>query len=620
MCNQQKMPLTRYTFKPGINKEGTSYSNEGNWFDADKIRFRAGRPEKIGGWVKKSVNTFLGSARKLHQWVGLDTDKFIALGTHLKLYLLKGNTFSDITPIRATTTNGVTFAATNGSSTITATDSNHGANKGDFVTFAQAVSLGGNITANVLNQEYEIAGVTDVNTFSFTAKDTSGNTVTANASDSGNGGSGVDGSYQINIGSDFYTSGFGFGSGTWGESTWGGGINSFATQLRLWTLDNFGEDLVANPRGGSIYYWDKTNGETTRAVDFSTLSGASDTPTIANQILVSEIDRHVICMGANPIGSATQDPMQIRWSDQENAAMWTPKTNNTAGGLRLSSGSEIIGAIRTRQEIAIFTDTALYSMQFIGPPFIFGVNLITEGISMVSPQACVNANNVVYFMDQDNFYMYSGTVQSLPCTVRAYVFDDFNYSQTFKVFATRNAQYNEVSWFYCSSSSDEIDRYVTYNYLEQTWTIGTLPRTSWIDAGGATTNPLAAGSSGTTSNYLYEHEVGSNDDGSAMTAYVESADFDAGDGDQFMFIKRLIPDVAFVGTDTAPELTYSIKTRDFPLGSLNTATTATVTNTTGVAYIRARARQMRVRIESTDADNSWRLGDTRFDIKADGRR
>ena len=620
MCNQQKMPLTRYTFKPGINKEGTSYSNEGNWFDADKIRFRAGRPEKIGGWVKKSVNTFLGSARKLHQWVGLDTDKFIALGTHLKLYLLKGNTFSDITPIRATTTNGVTFAATNGSSTITATDSNHGANKGDFVTFAQAVSLGGNITADVLNQEYEIASVTDVNTFTFTAKDTSGNTVTANASDSGNGGSGVDGSYQINIGSDFYTSGFGFGSGTWGESTWGGGINSFATQLRLWTLDNFGEDLVANPRGGSIYYWDKTNGETTRAVDFSTLSGASDTPTIANQILVSEIDRHVICMGANPIGSATQDPMQIRWSDQENAAMWTPKTNNTAGGLRLSSGSEIIGAIRTRQEIAIFTDTALYSMQFIGPPFIFGVNLITEGISMVSPQACVNANNVVYFMDQDNFYMYSGTVQSLPCTVRAYVFDDFNYSQTFKVFATRNAQYNEVSWFYCSSSSDEIDRYVTYNYLEQTWTIGTLPRTSWIDAGGATTNPLAAGSSGTTSNYLYEHEVGSNDDGSAMTAYVESADFDAGDGDQFMFIKRLIPDVAFVGTDTAPELTYSIKTRDFPLGSLNTATTATVTNTTGVAYIRARARQMRVRIESTDVDNSWRLGDTRFDIKSDGRR
>jgi hypothetical protein len=325
-------------------------------------------------------------------------------------------------------------------------------------------------------------------------------------------------------------------------------------------------------------------------------------------------------MGANPIGSATQDPMQIRWSDQENAAQWTPKTNNTAGGLRLSAGSEIVGAIRTRQEIAIFTDTALYSMQFIGPPFIFGVNLITEGISMVSPQACVNANNVVYFMDQDNFYMYSGTVSSLPCTVRAYVFDDFNYEQTRKTFATRNAQFNEVSWFYCSESSNEVDRYVSYNYLEQTWTIGTLPRTSWIDAGSASDNPLAAGTSGTTTNYLYEHEVGSNDDGSAMTAFVESADFDTGDGDQFMFIKRLIPDVAFIGTDTEPELTYSIKTRDFPLGSLNTATTATVTNSTGVAYVRARARQMRVRIESNDVDNSWRLGDTRFDIKVDGRR
>ena len=498
------MPLARYTFKPGINKEGTSYSNEGNWFDADKIRFRAGRPEKIGGWVKKSINSFLGSARKLHQWIGLDTDKFIGLGTHIKLYLLKGNAFYDITPVRATTTNGITFAATDGSSTITATDSDHGAKIGDFVTIAGSASLGGLITAAVLNQEYEIASVTNVNVYTFIAKDTSGDTVTANSSDTGNGGAGVDGAYQINIGSDFYTSGFGFGSGNWGQSSWGGGINSFSTQLRLWTLDNFGEDLVANPRGGSIYYWDKTNGETTRAVDFSTLTNASDTPTIANQIIVSEIDRHIICMGCNPIGTTTQDPMQVRWSDQENAAQWTPKTNNTAGGLRLSSGSEIVGAVRTRQEIVIFTDTSLYSMQFIGPPFIFGINLITEGTSTVSPQAFINANNVVYFMDQDNFYMYSGSVQSLPCTVRAYVFEDFNYGQTFKVFATRNAQFNEVSWFYCSSTSEEIDRYVTYNYLEQTWSIGTLPRTSWIDAGSASSNPLAAGSSGTSSNFLYE--------------------------------------------------------------------------------------------------------------------
>jgi len=614
------MPLARYTLKPGINKEGTSYSNEGSWFDCDKIRFRKGRPEKIGGWSKTSSNSYLGSSRKLHQWVALDSDQFVGLGTHLKLYLKKGDVYNDITPIRATTTNGITFAATNGSSTITATDSSHGAVTGDFVTISGAATLGGLITAAVLNQEYEIASVPSTSTYTLTAKDTDGDTVTANSSDSGNGGSGVDGAYQLNVGADNYTNGLGFGSGYWNQGDWGGGTNSFTSQLRLWTLDNFGEDMISNPRGGGLFYWDKSNGVTTRSVNFTALSGASDVPTVANQILVSEIDRHVVCLGANTIGTSTQDPMLVRWSNQEDAAMWTPKTDNTSGGLRLSAGSEIIGGIRTRQEIAIFTDNAIYSMQYIGPPFIFGINLVTEGVSMVSPQAAINANNAIYFMDQDNFYVYSGSIQSLPCSVRAYVFDDFNYGQTWKVHATRNAQFNEVTWFYCSSDSLEIDRYVTYNYLEQTWTIGTMARTAWMDAGSSTETPIGAGSSGTTTNYLYNQETGSNDDGSAMTAYIESADFDAGDGDQFMFIKRLIPDVAFIGTETNPELTYSIKTRDYPLGSLNTATTATVTSNTGVAYIRARARQMRLRIESTDADNTWRLGDTRFDIKEDGRR
>ena len=614
------MPLARYTLKPGINKEGTSYSNEGSWFDCDKIRFRQGRPEKIGGWSKTSINSYLGSGRKLHQWVALDSDQFVGLGTHLKLYLKQGDVFNDITPIRATTTNGITFAATDGSSTITATDSSHGAGAGDFVTIAGAVSLGGLIIAAVLNQEYEIVSVPDANTYTFTAKDTDGDTVTANSSDSGNGGSGVDGAYQLNIGADNFTNGLGFGSGYWNQSSWGGGVNSFTSQLRLWTLDNFGEDMISNPRGGGIFYWDKSNGVTTRSINFTALSGASDVPTLSNQVLVSEVDRHIICLGANTIGTTTQDPMLVRWSNQEDAAMWTPKTDNTAGSLRLSAGSEIIGGIRTRQEIAIFTDNAIYSMQYIGPPFIFGINLVTEGVSMVSPQAAINANNAIYFMDQDNFYVYSGSVQSLPCSVRAYVFDDFNYGQTWKVHATRNAQFNEVTWFYCSSDSLEIDRYVTYNYLEQTWTIGTMARTAWMDAGSSTDTPIGAGSSGSTTNYLYNQETGSNDDGSAMTAYIESADFDAGDGDQFMFIKRLIPDVSFIGTETNPVLTYSIKTRDYPLGSLNTATTATVTTDTGVAYVRARARQMRVRIESIDADNTWRLGDTRFDIKEDGRR
>ena len=615
------MPLARYTLKPGINKEGTSYSNEGSWFDCDKIRFRQGRPEKIGGWSKTSINSYLGSGRKLHQWVALDSDQFVGLGTHLKLYLKQGDVFNDITPIRSTTGNNeISFAATNGSSTITATDTSHGSGAGDFVTISGAVSLGGLVNSAVLNQEYEIDTVPSVNTYTFTAKNTSGNTVTANASDSGNGQGTVVGAYQLNVGADNFTDGLGFGSGYWNQSSWGGGINSFTSQLRLWTLDNFGEDMISNPRGGGIFYWDKSNGVTTRSINFTALSGASDVPTVCNQVLVSEVDRHIICLGANTIGTTTQDPMLVRWSNQEDAAMWTPKTDNTAGSLRLSAGSEIIGGIRTRQEIAIFTDNAIYSMQFIGPPFIFGINLVTEGVSMVSPQAAINANNAIYFMDQDNFYVYSGSVQSLPCSVRAYVFDDFNYDQTWKVHATRNAQFNEVTWFYCSGDSLEIDRYVTYNYLEQTWTIGTMARTAWIDAGSSTETPIGAGSSGSTTNYLYNQETGSNDDGSAMTAYIESADFDAGDGDQFMFIKRLIPDVSFIGTESSPVLTYSIKTRDYPLGSLNTATTATVTSDTGVAYVRARARQMRVRIESIDADNSWRLGDTRFDIKEDGRR
>ena len=615
------MPLSRYTFQPGINKEGTSYSEEGGWYDCDKIRFRAGRPEKIGGWTKNNNNTFLGSARKLIQWISLDNQKMVALGTHLKLYVKGGSSYNDITPLRTTTSAGdVTFAATNGDATITVTDSSHGAELNDFVTFSGAATLGGNITAAVLNQEYQIATIVNTTSYAIEAKDTDGDEVTANSSDSGNGGSSVVGAYQINVGLDTYVSGLGWGSGYWGQSTWGGGTSGFAAQLRLWTLDNFGEDLIACPRLGQIYYWDFSSGLSTRAIPLSSLSDASDTPTAAMQVLVSEKDRHVVALGANTIGTSTQDPMLVRWSDQEDASMWTPKTTNTAGSLRLSAGSEIVQGVRTRQEIAIFTDHALYSMQFIGPPFTFGINLVTENVSVVSPQAAINANNVVYFMDQDNFYSYSGTIQAIPCTVRAYVFDDFNKGQQYKVFAAKNANFNEVTWFYPSGDSSEVDRYVTYNYVDKIWTIGNMARTAWIDEGVSVIKPLAAGVSGTTSNYLYDQETGANDDGSALTAYVESADFDAGDGNQFMFINRLIPDVYFYGTSGDPNLTYSIKTRDYPLGTLSVATTASVSSTTGVSYIRARARQMRIRIESTDTDNLWRLGDTRFDIRQDGRR
>ena len=616
------MGLIKYQFKAGIDREGTDYTAENGWYNGDKIRFRSGHAEKIGGWIKYSSSTFEGTARSLYNYAASDATHYVGVGTHLKFYIADGTTYNDITPIRATTSAGdVTFSASNGDATLTVADTAHGAVANDFVTYSGAATLGGLITATVLNQEYQIATIVNANSYTIEAKDTDGDEVTANSSDSGNGGASVVGAYQMNVGLDEYIYGVGWGVNTWSDGTWGSSASqSFTNQLRLWTLDNFGEDMVCNPRNGGIYYWDATNGVSTRAVNFTSLSDASDVPTISSQIIVSEIDRHIICLGANTIGTSVQDPMLVRWCNQEDAADWTPTTTNTAGSLRLSAGSKIVGGLRTRQEIAIFTDNAIYSMQFIGPPFTFGINLVSESVSMVSPQACTNANNAIYFMDKDNFYVYEGGIQVLPCTVRAYVFDNFNYSQIYKVFAMRNAKFNEVSWFYCSSSSDEIDRYVTYNYLDRVWSIGTMPRTAWMDIGASISNPLAAGASGTTTNYLYNQETGSNDDESAMTSYIESADFDAGDGDQFMFINRLIPDIYFYGSSGDPAITYSIKTRDYPLGTLTTATTASVGSTTGVSYIRARARQMRIRIESTDADNLWRLGDTRFDIKADGRR
>jgi len=609
------MPLVRYTFNPGINKEGTDYSNEGGWNDSNFIRFRAGRPEKIGGWEKRNPTTFTGTARKLLQWSALDSDKFIAVATHKKLYILQGDAYYDITPIRKTSTNSITFSATNGSSIITATDSSHGAVQGDFVTISGAVSLGGNITANVLNQEYEIATVPTANTYTFVAKNTSGVTVTANSSDSGNGGSGVDGSYQINVGLDTFVDGVGFGSGAWSEGSWGSSATGFSSQLRLWSLDNYGEDLVSCGRFDAIYYWDKSDGLTTRAIPLASISGASNPPSKALQVIVSEKDKHLIALGCNPYGSSDIDFMQIRWSDQANASDWTPKTTNSAGDVRLSSGSTIITGLKTRQEIVIWTDTSIYSMRFVGDPYVFSVDLITEGVSIISPNAMINANNIVYFMDQDNFYVYSGGIQTMPCSVRAYVFEDFNSGQAYKIFATRNAQFNEVSWFYCSASSNEIDRYVTFNYLEKNWTIGQLSRTAWLDSGVTSRNPIA-----TANNYIYNHEIGYDDDGSAMNAYVESADFDIDDGDHFSFIRRLIPDIKFIGSSTEPEVTYTLKTRSSSSGSLVSATTASVGNTTEISNVRARGRQMRLRIENTDSNNGWRLGDVRLDVRPDGRR
>jgi len=611
------MPLVRYKFNPGISREGTAYSNEGGWYDANFVRFREGRPEKIGGWEKRNSNTFLGTSRKIHEWSSLDSDLYISIGTHKKLYILQGSVYYDITPLRSTTSAGdVTFGkVANSDATINVTDTSHGAVKGDYVTFSGSASLGGNITAAVLDQEYEVTSITSANVFTIEAKDTDGDEVLANSSDSGNGGSSVVGKYQINTGLDSYVDGIGWSSGYWGESSWGGGTMGFSSQLRLWSLDNFGEDLIACPRLGEICYWDKSNGTSTRSVPLSSLSGASDTPAEALQVLVSEKDRHVIALGCTPYGGSSIDYMQVRWSDQADAADWTPTTTNTSGDIRLSSGSRIICGIKARQEILIWTDTCLYSMRFIGSPLVFGVDVVTQGVSIVSPNSAINANNSIYFMDKDNFYLYNGNVQSLPCSVRSYVFEDINSKQGFKFFAAKNVQFNEIIWFYCSESSDEIDRYVIYNYLENNWSIGQLSRTSWHDTGTSSVYPI-----GTSSNYIYNHEVGYDNDGSAMSAYVESADFDVEDGNNFAFIRRLIPDILFTGSAGSPSVTYTLKTRSSGSGTLVSASTTSVGSTTEISHIRARGRQIRVRIENSDLANGWRLGDVRLDIRQDGRR
>jgi hypothetical protein len=622
------MTLQKTIFRPGIYREGTDYDNEGGWFDCNLVRFRKGRPEKFGGWSKLTSNTYLGTARALHPWVSLSGTKFLGIGTHLKYYIEAGGTFNDVTPIRSTTSAGdVTFSATNGDATITVADTAHGAVKNDFVTFSGASSLGGNVTAAVLNQEYQIATIVNDNSYTVEAKDTSGTTVTANASDSGNGGSSVVGTYQINVGLDVYVPGTGWGIDGWGAGTFGSTSGlSLTNQLRLWTHDNFGEDLIINPRAGGIYKWVENNGLGTRAVELSGITGANQVPTVGLQVITSEKDRHLIVLGADPVSgtsrTGTVDPMFIAFSDQENSLEFEPTNTNTAGSLRLSSGSSIIGAVKSRQEIMIWTDTALYSMQFIGPPFTFAVNLINEGIGLVGPKAAITAPQGIYWMSYNNFYVYNGSVQTIPCTVHNYVFGDINLGQSFKFHAFTISDKNEVGWFYCSASSTEIDRYVIYNYIENIWIYGSLTRTAWLDA-GIENYPRAV-----NGGYLYQQEIGFNDDGSPMTnVFIESSDFDIGDGEQFTFIRRIIPDFKFLQNNNAGNINIVVKTRNFPGDSLTTNSTNAITETTTQAYVRGRARQMVLRFESDDdatgngnLDIGWRLGATRIDTRPDGKR
>jgi len=640
------MPLTKLQFKPGINRETTSYSNEGGWFDTDKVRFRFGFPEKIGGWAKLTTNAFLGTCRALHSFVALDGTKYIGVGTHLKYYLNEGGAYNDITPVRATTTNGITFAATNGSSTITATDSSHGAKEGDFVTISGAATLGGLITADVLNQEYQIDTVPSDNTYTFTARTvstiasittTSGlnpTAVTANASDSGNGGAGVDGVYQTTVGLDTSVTGSGWNAGTWGRGTWNSNssLAVVGSTLRIWSHDNFGEDLIINARDSGIFYWDKTNGTSTRAVVLSSLSGSNLAPTIAKKIIVSDRDRHIIAFGCDPESAiGTQDPLIIRFSSQESPTEWQSLATNTAGELRLGSGSEIVTAIETRQQVLVFTDVSLHSMQFLGPPFTFGINALSENITIAGPLAAIAIEDMVFWMGQNEFYMYAGSVQRIPCTVRDYVFSDFNEGQIEKVTASTNSAFSEIWWFYPSANSDECDRYVVYNYEQKIWYYGTMPRTVWLDR-GIENLPIAA----STDHYLYFHETGF-DDGStdpvtAISAHIESSQFDVGDGERFSFINRIIPDLTFrESTADSPKAVFTVKTRNFPGGVYlqsdvkdvtrsAAATSSVVEQFTDQVNLRVRGRAFALKVASTDTGVSWRLGSPRLDVKPDGRR
>ena len=643
------MPLQKLQFQPGINKESTSYANEGGWFDCDKVRFRQGYPEKIGGWGKIGSNSFLGTCRALHPWRTLALDLFLGLGTSSKYYIESGQGYYDITPLRETTAaGGATLAkVANGDPTITVADPSHGAVAGDFVTFSDAVSLGGSITAAILNQEYEIDVIVDSNSYQIKAREVADvsaitingvytpTTVNAAAGDSGNGGGSIVAAYQVSTGLNSAIFGTGWGAGTWSRNTWGSAASLTLTDvLRIWTHDNFGEDLLINVRNADIYFWDASeiNALSTRATSLATRAaalGLTGAPTVATKVLVSDIDRHILAFGTDAIGDVgVQDPLLIRFSDQQNAFDWTPTVDNSAGDLRLGSGSKIETAVETRQQILVFTDVSLYAMQFVGAPFTFGISMISENTTIRSPLAVVAVDDSVYWMGKNEFYVYNGGVQKLPCTVRDYVFSDFNENQAEKCFAALNSAFSEVWWYYPSAASTEIDKYVVFNYVQNIWYVGSLNRTAWIDR-GVYNLPIAA----STDHYLYNHETGS-DDGStspaqAITAYIESSQFDIGEGDQFSFVRRVIPDLTFRNsTAAAPVVNMTLQSRNFPGGNYTNTDTSPVVRSAIVpveqftqdANIRLRGRSMSLKVDSSTTGVAWRLGAPRIEIRPDGRR
>jgi hypothetical protein len=634
------MPLQKIVFRPGVNKENTNYANEGGWYDCDKIRFRSGFPEKVGGWTRFSNDQFLGTCRSLNNWTLLSGVSIIGVGTNSKMYLNKGGAYYDITPVFDTTVNASTatsgpFFASNGSNVVTVVDATYNPEAGDYVIFSGAANLyssSGNVSATVINTEYEVASV--VNSTAYTVIIP----VSANTNDTLHGGNSTTITYLLPSGNDVYTIGTGWGAGPWSRGTWSSGYTTgIGSQLRLWTQDNFGEDFIFAPRGGDLYYWDANVGVTTRAITLEAAANAATfsgqfVPNTTNQIISSAVQRFVICFGANPYDPAESntafDPLLVRWSDQENPFDWVPSATNQSGEQRLTIGSSIIQAVNTRQEILVYTDAAVYSMQYLGPPYVFGFQLLQDNISIMSPRAAITINNVTYWMGTDKFFSYSGRVETLPSSLRTYIFQNLNRDQSWQVFAASNEQYSEVWWFYCSTGSLVVDSYVIYNYLDRVWYYGSLGRTAWLDS-GTQQHPIGAD----YNRRLLNHEDGVDDvsgpSAVPITAYIQSSDFDIGDGHNFGFVWRILPDVTFAGSVVQnPSCTMVVKPRTNAGSAYGTPNDKTVVRTqqfpvelfTGQVYTRIRGRQMAFRIESATLGTNWQLGAPRIDIRPDGRR
>ena len=618
------MALSRLQFKPGVNRDQTNYAGEGGFYECDKIRFRSSFPQKIGGWLRYGLFTLAGICRQMYNYITTESDNIMGLGTNEKLYLETGGNLVDITPIRATFVSPATnncFDTTNLSRIVNVNIVNHGATAGSYVTFSGVVGPIGGIPQVQFNAEFQIQTVVDLDNFTIQTASAATSTTT------NGGGTAITAVFQINIGNPYIAYGYGWGAGAWGRLTWGeGALTPVVDQQRDWFMDNFDNDLIANIRNGPIYIWEYTGAFNTRAVLLSSLSGAASVPVEAMQVLVSQNDKHLLAFGCVPYGSSSSgdfDPLLIRWANQDDPVNWAPSPTNTAGFIRVSRGSRIIRALPTRQETLVFTDSHLYSFQFTGTTDVFSLQELADNISIMSPRACITANNVTYWMGTEKFYAYSGRVETLPCTLRNHVFTNFNYNQAAQVVCGTNEGWHEIWWFYPSQNSGVNDSYVIYNYMEQIWYYGSIARTAWLDT------PLRQYPQAVSGNYVYNHEQGTNDDTSAMTSYIQTNDFDIGDGENLLLIKRIIPDINFEGsTATSPLVYMTMRPRNFPGSNYKTTNNPSVTRTTTVpieqytdqVFIRARARQMGFKIQSEDLNVQWQLGTPRLDGRPDGKR